>query len=215
MKLYIKRARASYVQSLFEAKAANVAGPGKPKHSISLIITPETLSFAGDANPESPLGKQKGYAYGPFKAGAGVAINDAATAKWADKAKDVLTQLKAQNRILLRSGAEKANTPGYAGNMFINASSATRPQIRNSTGAQLNENEGVIYSGCYVDAVVDVWAQDNQHGKRMNAELLAVVFSGPGERLAGGSVATDDDYAAILQAAPAGAPAVAPADFWS
>jgi hypothetical protein len=54
---------------------------------------------------------------------------------------------------------------------------------------------------------VEVWAQDNQHGKRINASLLGVQFVRDGEKLAGGSTATADDFEAIPGADGAATPA--------
>jgi hypothetical protein len=162
---------------------------------VAFIIEPGTLGFAGDANPDSPAGQAKGYQFGDFKAELSKAIVEAATGKWGAKAMEVLGQLKAQNRLPLHDGAEKGSTPGYAGNFYMNASNDIRPQVRHTNGAQLQQSDGVIYSGCYADGVVDVWAMDNAWGKRVNCSLLGVVFSHDGEKLAGGSTASEDDFA--------------------
>ena len=57
-----------------------------------------------------------------------------------------------------------------------------------------------------VNAIIEIWPQDNQFGKRVNASLLGVQFVKDGERLAGGGVAAADDFEAISGAAD---PAVA------
>jgi len=57
------------------------------------------------------------------------------------------------------------------------------------------EADGVIYSGCYVNAIIDLWAQDNQFGKRINATLLGVQFAYDGDAFAsGGSGVSVDDF---------------------
>lgn len=33
------------------------------------------------------------------------------------------------------------------------------------------EADGLVYSGCYVNARIELWAQDNANGKRVNAKL--------------------------------------------
>jgi len=216
MKLYIKGARASFAQSLFEARPPK-DGKGKAKYGLTGILEKTTTAFAGDANPEGPAGQAKGYKFGDLKQEVSKAIIEVAKAKWGEAATDsvdaagnktqipafmsVLGLLKAQNRLPLHDGAEKANYPGYLGNLYMNASNEIRPVTRHKNGAQLEAKDGVIYSGAYVDMVVDIWAQDNQFGRRVNASLLAVTFSHDGERLAGGASATDDDYAAIPQEA--------------
>lgn len=195
MKFYIKDARLSYTKTLFTADRAKGQTDGAPKFSVAFIIEPTTLGFAGDANPDSPAGQAKGYKWGDFKTELSKAVVDSATTKWGPKAMDNLGQLKAQNRLPLHDGAEKGTTPGYAGNFYMNASNEIRPQVRHKNGAQLQQSDGVIYSGCYADGIVDVWAMDNQWGKRVNCSLLGVVFSKDGEKLAGGSTASEDDFA--------------------
>jgi hypothetical protein len=205
MKLYLQKARGSFTASLFEPKQVN--NQGKAKYSVASIITPETRAFAGDANPDSPAGQAKGYKWGDVKTEMSKAIMDAANGKWGAKALDQVTQLKAQNRLPLHDGAEKATTPGYAGNLYMNSGNELRPHVRNRNGSTLEAKDGVIYPGCYIDVVVDIWAQDNIHGKRVNASLLSVTFNSDGERLAGGATSTDDDYAAIPQETQAAAAA--------
>lgn len=54
--------------------------------------------------------------------------------------------------------------------------------------------EARLYSGCYVHAVVDVWAQDNDNGKRINCQLLGVQFAGDGDAFTTGAVGETDDF---------------------
>ena len=65
--------------------------------------------------------------------------------------------------------------------MFINASSTKRPQVVNRDRSPLTEEDNVIYGGCYVNAVLNLWAQDNQFGRRVNASLEVVQFVKDGE----------------------------------
>lgn len=221
MKLYLKGARLAFTPTLFEAKQVKSkdGGTSKPKYSVASIIEAATRAYAGEANPDSAKGQAEKLQWSDPKAEFSKAIIAAAQGKWGDAltdsgAKDaagkaimlpawqvVVQVLKAQNRLPLHDGAEKALTPGFAGNMYMNASSDLRPVVRNKNGAALQASDGVIYPGCYADVCVDVWAQDNQHGKRINATLLAVTFSHDGDRLAGGATASEDDYAAVPQEA--------------
>ena len=58
----------------------------------------------------------------------------------------------------------------------------------------LTEQHGKPYSGCYVNAFVEFWTQDNNYGKRVNATLLGVQFYRDGESFSGGGVADTDDF---------------------
>lgn len=56
----------------------------------------------------------------------------------------------------------------------------------------------LIYSGCKVHAKLRLWAQDNKGGKRVNAEIVGLMFAGDGQPFAGKStVATADDFAGL------------------
>jgi len=201
-KFYLKNARLSYVSTLWTPQIPK--GGKKEKYSVSSIIEAGTVGFYGDANPDSPTGKAKGYQWGDPKVELAKAVIAAANEKWAARAGEVLEQLKATNRLPLHDGAEKGNQPGYAGNKYVNASSDRQPDVVTPNGQPVKENSGVIFSGCYGDVVMDIWTQDNEHGKRVNAGLMAVVYRDKGEPLgSGGARASADDYAAIPEQAQA------------
>ena len=172
-RITIKYVRVAYAQGLFQARAAK---PGdKEKYGAAFLFP---------AN--HPAVKQL----------ADATIR-AAQAKWGDKAGEMLKQLKAADRLPVHNGDAKASSAGYAGNLYLNAGNAIRPAVVDGNRAPLTAADGKPYSGCYVNAIIEVWAQDNQHGKRINASLLGVQFVRDEERLAGGSVATADDFEAI------------------
>lgn len=125
------------------------------------------------------------------------AIVKAANEKWGAKAEGILKELFAANKLCLHDGDGKASYAGYAGNLFVNASNDARPLVIDGSKAPLTQADGKPYSGSYVNAKISIWAQDNKYGKRVNASLMGVQFARDGERLAGGAVATTDDFAAI------------------
>ena len=60
----------------------------------------------------------------------------------------------------------------------------------------MSARDGVFYAGCYVDAVIDIYAQDHpQYGRRINCGLLGVRFVRDGDAFSGGGGATADDFA--------------------
>ena len=84
---------------------------------------------------------------------------------------------------------------GYAGNWAV---TATRNQ---DNGAPLvvgrggktdiiSESDGTIYSGCYVNGTIEIWAQDNSFGKAIRATLVNVQFVKNGESFGGAAPAT-------------------------
>lgn len=102
------------------------------------------------------------------------------------------TKLKA-DKICLKDG-DDIDYAGYAGNMSIKASSAKRPLVLDRDRSPLSEEDGRIYAGCYVNAVVELWAQNNTYGKRINANLLGVQFVKDGEPFADGVAASVNDF---------------------
>lgn len=97
-------------------------------------------------------------------------------------------------KLCLRDGDE-VEYDGYAGHMALKASTKKRPLVLNKDKSPLTEEDGVVYSGCYVNGIIDLWTQNNQFGKRINATLLGVQFAGDGEAFAsGGSGVSVDDF---------------------
>lgn len=123
-------------------------------------------------------------------------IKQVATEKWADKGEAVLASIKGNpNKYCYRDGATKPEYDGYAGNMFVGASSKVRPKIMDRDGkTPLVQADGRPYSGSYVNAILEVWAQDNQFGKGINCSLLGVQFVRDGDAFSGGGTASEDDF---------------------
>lgn len=100
----------------------------------------------------------------------------------------------AADKICLRDGDE-VEYEGYEGHMSLKAANKKRPLVLNKDKTPLTEDDNVIYGGCYVNAIVELWAQNNEYGKRINANLLGVQFVRDGESFgAGGVSATTDDF---------------------
>lgn len=98
----------------------------------------------------------------------------------------------------LRDGNEKADKEGYGdGVTFFNASRKTRPVVVDRNLNPITEEDGVIYGGCYVNATVRFWVQDNKFGKRVNAELRGVQFVKDGESFGAGPVNAEEEFDAI------------------
>ena len=68
-----------------------------------------------------------------------------------------------------------------------------RPSVRNQRGNILSPDEiaEVIYPGCFVNILIRPWPQNNEHGKKINANLIGVQFAGKGERF--GEAPIDDE----------------------
>lgn len=155
MKVFLKKCRLSF-PALFNAESYEGS---EPKFSASYIL-----------DPKHPAVKQ-----------IETAIEIVAKEKWGAKADAVLKTIRAADKTCLRNGDNK-EYDGYPGNLFINASSKKRPSVVDSDGTTaLVESDGKPYGGCWVNAYVEIWAMDNQFGKRICASLGGVQFHSDGE----------------------------------
>jgi len=108
-------------------------------------------------------------------------------------------------KICLRDGSDKPDLEGYGDEvMFINARSDKRPHVIGRKMEAIRPEDGVVYAGCYVNATVRLWGQDNQYGKRINAQLRAIQFVRKGDAFGDGDIDVmkefkplDDDENAI------------------
>jgi len=171
MKLMLTDVRLAF-PSLFKAQAFE--GSGAPSFGATLLLPPNHKAIAE---------LKKGFA-------------TIAKEKWGTKADAVLKSLTATDKLCLHNGDTKEQYDGFTGNMFISARSKVRPLILNTDKSPLTEEDGKPYSGCFVNASIELWAQDNKFGKRINAQLRGIQFLRDGDAFAGGgSPASDDEFA--------------------
>lgn len=116
-----------------------------------------------------------------------------ALAKWGGKMDDATFRKGVKFRVL-QDGEDKAKYDGFTGNYFVSATNAKRPLIIDRDRSQLAEVDGRPYAGCYVNAKIEVWAQDNKWGKALNASLLGVQYYDEGDSFGGGRTARADEF---------------------
>lgn len=133
------------------------------------------------------------------------AIKEAMTAvakeKWGEKAGTIFKKLK-EDRKLCFEEKSPSNDSGevYGGfeDMYVlnsnRAATKGRVTLVDRARNPVTESDGVLYGGCYVNAILDIWAQDNAHGKRINCELRGLQFVKDGEAFGGGAAASVDDF---------------------
>ena len=169
MKIKLNAVRLSFPQ-LFEAKTVN--GEGKPAFSAAFLIRPKD----------------------PQIAMINTAISTVAAEKWGAKADAILKTIRAADKTCLHSGDLKSNYDGFEGMMYISARNPLKPSVVDTNRSPLVAEDGRPYAGCYVNAVLELWTQDNNYGKRVNATLMGVQFYKDGESFVGGGVADADDF---------------------
>jgi hypothetical protein len=88
---------------------------------------------------------------------------------------------------------------GYEGHMSFKAAGSKRPTVIDRDKCPLIEDDGKPYAGCYVNAIVDVWIQNNNYGKRANGNLYGVQFVTDGEAFGAGPVDVTDDFEELAE----------------
>jgi len=150
--------------ALWKAKAIN---DGAAKFSCSLLLNKESDAAQITA----------------FRA----AAKEVAIAQWP-------TGIPKSVKNCIHEGSEK-DYDGYDETiMFVSASSNNRVPIVDIDRTPLAEADGKPYAGCFVNAVVRLWAQDNQFGKRVNAQLCGVQFVRDGESFGEKPFSVEDEF---------------------
>jgi len=92
---------------------------------------------------------------------------------------------------------------GFEDAFYFTASNDVRPTVLDRDKSPLIAADGRPYAGCYVNAVVEIWAQDNKYGRGLRAALKGVQFVKDGDAFSGGGTASPDDFADLSAGADA------------
>lgn len=126
---------------------------------------------------------------------------------WKDKAKSVLELLAEDGKLCFTKKVYKSKKTGepytgFEGKHFLSTRNAkTQPTVFNQYGEELSgkgDIERQAFSGALVNASIEIWAQDNQYGKRINATLRGVQFVRDGDAFGGGRPASADEFDEIV-----------------
>ena len=141
--------------------------------------------------------------------------------EWKEHAEAIMAIIQADRKLrCFGNGNEKINGKtfkpydGYVDHFYISANKDQMPQMIQADGSPVDPTNTMayqalarkLYGGCYVNAAVRPWPQDNSHGRGIRCELIAVQFAGDGEAF--GEAAAD---ATALFKPVASAPQPAPA----
>lgn len=181
MKIAINNARLAFPQ-LFTPEQFN--GTGEAKYGCSLLLPPGHPAIAQIE----------------------AAIDKVGSEKWGKTWPSVKKSSTAKDLNCLHDGDLKAKYAGFEGNMYVScgAPEDKRPTVVDRNRSPLTAKDGKIYGGCYVNAIIVLWAQDNQFGQRVNAQITGVQFFADGDSFGGGaSAAAADDFADVTDGAGA------------
>ena len=179
-RILLKNVRLAF-PNLFEP--TTVAGEGKPRFSATLLIPAD--------HPQIE----------EIKA-AQLAID---TAKWNAKAAAIVKGLDKQDKLALHDGDTKSKYDGFPGNFFISAAAQENaaPTVIDRDRSPLSARSGRPYAGCFVNASIELWAQDNSYGQRVNAQLRGIQFYQDGDSFSAGRPADADEFEEVTEGAGA------------
>lgn len=149
-------------------------------------------------------------------------IEEVAAAKWEKKWKSYLENIVVDPKACFKVDGKRKDYAGYEGMWALTAhrdAKKGRPLVldtdkspiylgRNadaSKGESSNDTyvskAGRIYSGCYVNMQIQIWAQDNAQGKGIRAELLGVQRVKDGDAFSGGAAPDESAFEEITDGA--------------
>lgn len=174
--MWVMGARLAFAEGVFNKKGIAGDSSSTPRFNCALILPPNNKQVAEikEAQKELVLGFDW---------------------KGDEKPADIYKRLEKKDFLALHDGNDKAKWAGFPGNMFLSPNADTRPTVVDRDRSPLVEKDGKIYSGCYVNAKIELWVQDNNWGQRVNATLLGIQFVKDGDAFgAGAPPANPDDF---------------------
>lgn len=138
------------------------------------------------------------------------AMHAEAKEAWKDKSDSVLSMLTEDGKVCFTKKvyrSKKTGEPyqGFEGKHYLSARNAkNQPTVFDAYGEPVtgkSEIERQAFSGALVNASLEIWAQDNKWGRRINCSLRGVMLTGEGENFGGGSSpAGADEFAGLARA---------------
>ena len=197
--IYLANVRLSFPH-LVEARAATDNPGAVKKYSADFIMAPDRTGF------------QQFYQ----------CYSELALEKWGEHAPAVMQLIQNDRKTrCYGNGNEKVNRKtfqpydGYKDMVFISANNANPPQMIQADGKPVDAGNTMayqalarkMYGGCYVNAAIKPWPQDNMHGRGIRCDLVAIQFAADGEAFGEGAVDVTPIFGAVAVAGPAAAPA--------
>ena len=179
-RILLKNVRLAF-PNLFEP--TTVAGEGKPRYSATLLIPADHPQMAEIEAAQTAV----------------------AQAKWGAKAAAIIKGLAKQDKLALHDGDTKSKYDGFPGNFFISAAAQENaaPTVIDRDRSPLSAKSGRPYAGCMVNASIELWAQANSYGERVNAQLRGIQFYADGDSFSAGRPAEADEFEAVEEGAGA------------
>lgn len=180
-KVILKDVRIAFCQSLFEAE--QYQGKGAFRHSSTFLVEP------GSANDKA-IRK---------------AIAEVAEEKWPKKGAAKVTSYESNSNKFCYMKGDLKEYDGFQGMMALASHRKQgdgRPTILDQKKNPLQPSDGKPYGGCYVNASVDIYAQDGENAG-IRCGLVAVQFARDGDSFGGARQSNGDEFEEIESGADA------------
>ena len=194
MKLMITNARIAFAHGLFTASAFEEGQ--QPKYGADFILQDDSVVYEIKADKSKVKTTMKD---------AQLAV---ANEGWPGRGAAVLEDLEASKKSY-RNGNRRVNKSGevYEGfedRWYVTAKSSTRPGVYDRDRSPVSKDDGVIYSGCYVTVIFDLYPNKDAKKKGIFAGLTGVQFLRDGDSFGGGGVAKADEFEDLSSGSDAG-----------
>lgn len=168
-RLALRKVRLAFGNGLFQK--TDYKGDGKFKHKIKLIVPPNHPQFAQIQQIFQKMAKEE----------------------WKDKGAAILKGLNNNaNKFCWLDGDNYPDTDGFAGNFIIAASNKTRPTVVDKDGVTpVTEEDGIVYSGCYGNALVEFRTMDSKEGKGLYCTIRGFQKHSDADAFSGGPPPAD------------------------
>lgn len=187
MKLHLQNVRVSFANGLYTASAFE-AGQ-QEKFGADFILQDDSVVL--QVNADGSKTKTT------IKAAELAVANEA----WKGNGAKMLASLEPSKKSI-RDGDKRTNGAGdiyegYEGRTYVTAKTPTRPLLIDQARRPVTEEDGVIYSGCYVNAIIEIYANTVAKTKGVFAGLKGVQFVRDGDSFGGSAPAKADEFDAV------------------
>lgn len=156
--------------NLWVAKEFKV-GDGKPRYDASFLIK---------KGSEQDLAIQ-------------AAILAAARETYGEKGEKLAASFKGNSNKYCYIDGDLKDYDGYEGHMVLACHAKARPTVVDRDRTPLTQDDNRVYGGCYVNAIVSIWAQKGEN-QGIRASFSGIQFVKDGEAFGGAKRVTADAF---------------------
>jgi hypothetical protein len=186
-KIKLNNVRIAFCQSIWPGAAEEYQNNGVPRHSATFLV-----------GEDSKASIDGGKTWKPANDAIEAAILAAAKEKWTKpgQAEKQVVAVRGNSNKFCYTDGDLKEYDGFEGKMALAAhrkASDGAPTIIDRDKTPLKQTDARPYAGCYVNAVVEIYAQDGQNSG-IRCGLMGIQFYRDGDSFGGAGKAKDDDF---------------------